>query len=210
MTQLWARLTALRNPTTCQRHLTSPISFHLPLTASKCFYPKPEPRSVQRAVSPDLPLHCVKLKPLTAVAGCHLEVDIILKSSDGTRFGSHVSNLETYSDAFPPSEFRNTNTPLIEVVSLSESSDVISLLLQYMHNQRHPDSSKIKFDVLSQLAEAAEKYMVFSATQVCKIHMKCVFHIFACRFALRYATEQPYQITPFQSCSTLRYTTIQT
>jgi hypothetical protein len=112
----------------------------------------------------------------SAVQGCLLEIDIILKSSDGTHFGSHVKNLETYSGGFPPSEFSNSNTGTLvpEVVSLPESSVVLSLLLRYMHNQRQPNSSGFKFDILSQLAEAAEKYMVFSAIEVCKIHMKSV------------------------------------
>jgi hypothetical protein len=45
-----------------------------------------------------------------------------------------------------------------------------------MHHQRQPDSSKFQFKVLSGLAEAVEKYMVFSAMarEVCKIRMKSV------------------------------------
>jgi len=125
-------------------------------------------------VSPVRPLTELPASPECPVQGCPLEIDVVLESSDGTRFGSHVKNLETYSDGFPPSEFSNSNigTPVPEVVLLPESSDVLSLLLHYMHNQRQPQSSVFKFNILSQLAEAAEKYMVFSAIEVCRIHMK--------------------------------------
>jgi hypothetical protein len=189
MIKLWSCLTATRSSTACICHshplVTSAISSHLPLTASKCLYSKEEmqrnPCSVQHVVSPSIPPHCTKLKPLTAVAGCHLEVDIILESSDGARFGSHIQNLEIYSDAFPALEIYDTSgSAPLEEVTLPESAAVVSRLLQYMHNQRQPDCSKLAFDVLSQMAEAAEKYIVFSTIQVCKIHMKCAFHTFAC------------------------------
>jgi hypothetical protein len=127
---------------------------------------------------------------LPAVRGCLLEINVILKSSDGTCFGSHVKNLEMYSDGFPPSEFSNPNT-LPEVVLLPESSDVLSLLLHYMHKQRQPKSSGFKFNVLCRLAEAAEKYMVFSATEVCKIHMKSVLISSRVNFHSSLPTERP-------------------
>jgi hypothetical protein len=95
----------------------------------------------------------------------------VLESSDGILFGAHSTNLETYSSGFPPCSFRNNS---IEVVTLPESSEVLALLLQYMHHQRQPDSSKFQFKVLSGLAEAVEKYMIFSAMEVCNIRMKSV------------------------------------
>ncbi|KAE9387726.1 hypothetical protein BT96DRAFT_1078971 [Gymnopus androsaceus JB14] len=32
---------------------------------------------------------------------CTLATDIVLRSSDGVRFGAHTRNLEIYSDGFP-------------------------------------------------------------------------------------------------------------
>jgi hypothetical protein len=40
-----------------------------------------------------------------------------------------------------------------------------------MHNARQPNLSKLPFPTLELLAEAVEKYMVFSAMQVCMMHM---------------------------------------
>jgi hypothetical protein len=101
---------------------------------------------------------------------CHLKVDTILESSDGIRYGTHAGNIEAFTGNFPRSPEANPNWSYI--ILLSESSDVIFLLLQYIHHQRHPDPVTFKFDILSQLADAAEKYTVFSAIEVCKIQMK--------------------------------------
>jgi hypothetical protein len=102
-----------------------------------------------------------------AVSECNLGIDVILLSSDGVQFGSHTKNISTFAGAFPACDTEDSS-----VISLTESSDVVSLLLQYMHQQRQPDSSKFEFDILSRLADAVEKYKVFSAMEVCNIHMK--------------------------------------
>jgi hypothetical protein len=128
---------------------------------------------------------------MLAVQGCLLKIDIILKSSNGLYFGSHAKNLELYSEAFPHAEFSNTGSPLPEIVLLPESSDVLSLLLHYMHKQRQPKSSGLKFDVLCRLAEASEKYMVFSAIEVCKIQMKSVLMSSHVNFHSNLPTERP-------------------
>ncbi|KAJ7123784.1 hypothetical protein C8R43DRAFT_1135837 [Mycena crocata] len=78
---------------------------------------------------------------------CTLEADVLLRSSDGVLYAAHSKNLELYSDGFPPASFAG--------------ADEI----------RQPDSSN--FELLAGLAEAAEKYMVYSesAMEVCKIQM---------------------------------------
>jgi len=43
---------------------------------------------------------------------------------------------------------------------------VLDLLLQYMHRQRQPDLGDVDFQTLAELAEAAEKYEVYSAMTV--------------------------------------------
>ena len=109
----------------------------------------------------------------TAIAECRLTVDIVLKSSDAKLFGAHSANLEMWSSGFPPVSFRNPSGS-VDVVPLTEASDVLVLLLQYMHHHRQPDSRKFGFDVLSRLAEAVEKYEIFSAMEVCRIRMGLV------------------------------------
>jgi len=49
---------------------------------------------------------------------------------------------------------------------------VLDLLLQYMHRQRQPDLTDVEFPILADLAEAAEKYEVYSAMTICNVHMR--------------------------------------
>ena len=60
----------------------------------------------------------------------------------------------------------------IEVVPLSEPSLVLGLLLQYMYRRPQPDLKTVNFVTLAALAEAAEKYEVYSAMTVCSIYMR--------------------------------------
>ena len=55
------------------------------------------------------------------------------------------------------------------------NSEALSLFLQYTHHHRQPDLSTLSFKCLTQLAEAVEKYDVYSATEICKMHMRYVF-----------------------------------
>ncbi|KAJ3906685.1 hypothetical protein F5879DRAFT_621508 [Lentinula edodes] len=93
--------------------------------------------------------------------------DIVLRSSDGTRFGAHIRNLEIYSDGFP---MANSVVNSHEDVELSEDSDVVMLLLKFMHHQPQPDLSLLASKLLIKFANAAEKYGVYCATGVCKKH----------------------------------------
>jgi len=96
----------------------------------------------------------------------------MLRSSDGVLFKVFSKDLEAHSEAFPSPDIVKPDAN--EVVALSETSQVLELLLQYMRRQRQPDIESIEFDVLAPLAEAVEKYQVFSATEVCKANMTCV------------------------------------
>lgn len=62
--------------------------------------------------------------------------------------------------------------PEQEIVSLSETSTTLNLLLQYMYRQPQPDLEQVDFGTLARVAEAAEKYQVYAATTVCRILMK--------------------------------------
>lgn len=56
-----------------------------------------------------------------------------------------------------------------EDVELSEDSDVVMLLLKFMHHQPQPDLSLLASKLLIKFANAAEKYGVYCATGVCKV-----------------------------------------
>ena len=75
--------------------------------------------------------------------------------------------------AFPPTEFATSTG----VVPLTESSAILELLFQFAYPQTYPDVDTIEpFETLAfaGLAEAAEKYDLYAAINVCKMRMKSV------------------------------------
>jgi hypothetical protein len=97
-------------------------------------------------------------------------VDIVFKSSDSDLFGAHRKNLETFTDAFPSVE--SVTHDVNEIVELSETSDVLRLVILFTHHQKYPDLSQVPFQTLYEFAEAAEKYGIFSAMAVCHLALK--------------------------------------
>ncbi|KAJ7165448.1 hypothetical protein C8R43DRAFT_878175, partial [Mycena crocata] len=104
------------------------------------------------------------------------DADLSISSSDGVLFKVHRKNLEVHSDIF--ADAGNTTLPETggqdDVIELSESAAVLDLLFQYMYRQLQPDlnDSEVKFELFAGLAEAAEKYMVYSALTLCRMKMK--------------------------------------
>ncbi|KAJ7885378.1 hypothetical protein B0H13DRAFT_1628305, partial [Mycena leptocephala] len=84
------------------------------------------------------------------------DADIAFRSSDQIIFRVHIKNLETHSDGFP-------RPRSAEVVDLTEPAATLDLLFQYMYPQRQPDLNEVELPLLANLAEAAEKYQVYSA-----------------------------------------------
>jgi hypothetical protein len=97
-----------------------------------------------------------------------MQTDLVLVSSDGKRFGTHCKNLGEFTGGFPvnivPSKGEEVQMPDL-------GSQALSIFLQYVHHHRQPDLSDFPFTTLAQLAEAVEKYDVYSATEVCKLRM---------------------------------------
>ncbi|KAF8161659.1 hypothetical protein B0H34DRAFT_701977 [Crassisporium funariophilum] len=104
------------------------------------------------------------------VLTCHLHGDLVLQASDGVQFLAHKINLQTYSQVFAPSAALEASED--EVVHLTESSSVLRLILQYMHNIRQPDLRGLPFSTLEALSEAVEKYIIYSAMEVCNTRME--------------------------------------
>ncbi|KAJ7612288.1 hypothetical protein FB45DRAFT_940249 [Roridomyces roridus] len=115
------------------------------------------------------------------------DADVVFQSCDDILFGIHRANLETNTEGFPPAEFANTG----EIIPLSESSSTLELLFQFIYPRRHPGLDDIAFEALAALAEAAEKYQVFSAMNICKIRMRDVLPNHAPEI-LAYASRHDY------------------
>jgi hypothetical protein len=105
------------------------------------------------------------------VEDCKWAVDVVLKSSDGELMGAHQRNLEIYTEGFPIAGSTVASGP----VSLVEPADVLRLMLRYTHHTRQPNLDGVAFTLLASLAEAVEKYMVYSAMEVCRLQMTCVW-----------------------------------
>lgn len=80
----------------------------------------------------------------------------------------HRKNLETHAAGFPPAEFAAND----EVVELTEDSTTLDLLFQFIYPRRPPDLNTIDFEVLYSLAEAAEKYELHFAMDLCNRRLK--------------------------------------
>ncbi|KAF8829799.1 hypothetical protein HHX47_DHR2000057 [Lentinula edodes] len=91
-----------------------------------------------------------------ASENCSLTVDVILQSSDGKQLGAHSKNLELFTDAFPVAG--STLPPHDgEVVKLTESAEILRLVLSYTHNTPPPDLSSLDLDTLLLLGEVVIK-----------------------------------------------------
>ncbi|KAF6752339.1 hypothetical protein DFP72DRAFT_743516, partial [Ephemerocybe angulata] len=67
------------------------------------------------------------------VSGCQIPVDLVLQSSDKVLIGTHKANLEAWSDGFPSANsVDNTHEP----VDLTETAEILKLLMQGMHKTR--------------------------------------------------------------------------
>jgi len=116
------------------------------------------------------------------------DADVTFQSSDMVLFHLHKINLEVCAAGFAPpgTDVRG------EIVPLTETAVTLEFLFRFCYPERHPDVEAMKFDALALLAEAAEKYQVFAAMNICKIYMKKLVPKLAPHI-LGYAARHDYQ-----------------
>ncbi|CAK5272717.1 unnamed protein product [Mycena citricolor] len=98
------------------------------------------------------------------------DADVSFISSDRILFRVHRKNLEVCAEGFPPCEVASPGSQ--ELIPLEESSMTLELLFQFVYPRRHPGLDTVKFEVLAPLAEAAEKYQVFPAMNICHFRLR--------------------------------------
>ena len=98
------------------------------------------------------------------------DAEITYKSADGVLFRIHKLNIEACTEGLSPPECSTFE----EIVELTEDAAILELLFQFIYPLSGPDLTSIDFDVLESLAEAAEKYQVYTAMSMCKIYMMFV------------------------------------
>ena len=59
-----------------------------------------------------------------------------------------------------------------ETMALDEPSDVLEILFQFIYPRRHPSLEDTDFETLAAVAEAVEKYQVFSAMNLCALRLE--------------------------------------
>ncbi|KAJ2918842.1 hypothetical protein MD484_g1609, partial [Candolleomyces efflorescens] len=100
------------------------------------------------------------------------DVDIVFISSDRVRYGIHSKNLEASTGGFPPVRSQSGLSVTSEPVPLTESSSVLNLLFRFIYPMDRPKVEDMEFKIVIELAEAAEKYQVFSAVHVCRLCLR--------------------------------------
>lgn len=103
--------------------------------------------------------------------------DIILKSSDAVSFHVHSDVLSCHSNIFADAGHYSANTAdadrKVESVECTESSQTLDHLLRFMYrDERKPDVQKLEMSDLLALAEAVEKYDVWSVKQLLGICLR--------------------------------------
>jgi hypothetical protein len=83
------------------------------------------------------------------------DADAIFRSSDQVLFRVHRKNLETHSNVFPSGETFTLESD--EYIDMEEKSEILELFFQYVYPQRQSELKDVPFDILSGLAEVAEK-----------------------------------------------------
>ncbi|KAG6896812.1 hypothetical protein C0992_005912 [Termitomyces sp. T32_za158] len=95
------------------------------------------------------------------------DADVVFRSSDNVLFHIHRRNLEVHAAGFPPAEFSTDG----KLVPLSEDASTLERLFQYIYPMRYQNVDLLSFEDLSNLAEAAEKYGVYSVMHLCQLRM---------------------------------------
>lgn len=110
--------------------------------------------------------YAVSLSNCIPVPDCPLPIDVVFISSDQASIGAHKANLDHFSDGFPSPDAVQSSEGA-EAVHLVEDGATLKLLFQFMHKARFPKVHNLDAEQPSSLAEASEKYMVYSAMSVC-------------------------------------------
>ncbi|KAF8877234.1 hypothetical protein CPB84DRAFT_1817608 [Gymnopilus junonius] len=93
--------------------------------------------------------------------------DIEIRSADGFVFQLHRILLETATGAFPGSEIDTRG----EIVELTEPANILGILFAFLYPKKQSDLAKEDFSVIMAVAEAAEKYEMFSAMTLCSMRL---------------------------------------
>ncbi|KAF9474357.1 hypothetical protein BDN70DRAFT_866306 [Pholiota conissans] len=113
-------------------------------------------------------------EPKTSELFCAADADVSFLSSDNVLFKLHSVHFQTSSGILMPPEDAFFGS---EAAPLPERAEVLELLFQFIEppsesqNYRQPSVLSLEKSVFFELAEAAEKYVVYGAMNTCITHM---------------------------------------
>lgn len=108
------------------------------------------------------------MRSLTADLVNALDADLTIQAADGVELRVHRKYLAATTGAFPGAEFETNG----EITHLTETSNVLGILFEFVYPRKHPDLREVDFETVAAVAEAAEKYEVFAAMNICQLRMR--------------------------------------
>jgi len=134
--------------------------------------------------------------------------DLTFRSSDNILFKIYAKYLEATSAGFAPPPSTVIDQAHIQ---LEEPSAVLEILFQFVHppsesnRYRQPDVRNLEPDILFAVAEAAEKYIVFVAINLCMTRMRSVL---SSPSYIRYMLTHPLLIVDLLKITPLIFSTM--
>jgi hypothetical protein len=86
---------------------------------------------------------------------------------DGEFSSLNRHDVEAHAGALIPENWKPCN-----LVDLSETWTILRTLFEFIGARKHPNPFNEKFEILVEVARAAEKYKVFSAMNICAERMR--------------------------------------
>ncbi|KAF9006835.1 hypothetical protein BDZ89DRAFT_1079555 [Hymenopellis radicata] len=98
------------------------------------------------------------------------DADVCIVSSDGIRFKVHSTNLRSASSIFPTPPPTSQSD---DAVHLDEPARVLRILLAYIYpDPPHPELEDAEFDLLYDVAIAADKYQFMMLVYICEFALE--------------------------------------
>ncbi|KAF9459612.1 hypothetical protein BDZ94DRAFT_1171296, partial [Collybia nuda] len=95
---------------------------------------------------------------------------VIFLSIDRVQFHIHKANMQVAAAGFSSDLIRILSND--GAVNLTETAATLELLFAFLYPKRHPTLTGITFETLELVAEAAEKYEVYAAINICISRMR--------------------------------------
>lgn len=123
------------------------------------------PQSVQ-VVGTEHTCLCLSSYSITLVSD---RAKIVFRSADQDYFALDRKDVEAHTGALLPDDESSRS-----MIDLPETSTILRTLFEFIGARKHPKLLNEKFDLLAEVAKAAEKYKIFSAMNTCSERMRCV------------------------------------